>query len=295
METFFPSSDYLFHCGMHSQCSQPNLCNERSSALIKKMSIGETSLNVEDVTLEGYAQRTYRYVTKEVLPIVVLFHGGGFVGGSIHDVNLAAVSIACGTRAWVVSVAYSLAPAFPFPAALEDGYRTIKWAVANARAKGADPERIGVAGHDAGGNLATCLAAVVRDRGEFHLSAQGLLAPLLDPSMTRVAEPSSSTGTDTDARERARNYAAYFHKVSQRLHPYAAPIESRRLAGLPPALIATAGNDVLHVEAEKYSYELIASGVSIEATRYADVSHNDLANHRPAIDDMVEFFRRRLT
>jgi acetyl esterase/lipase len=78
------------------------------------------------------------------------------------------------------------------------------------------------------------------------------------------------------------------------LHPYAAPIESRRLAGLPPALIATAGNDVLHVEAEKYSYELIAAGVSIEATRYADVSHNALAYHRPAIDDMVEFFRRRL-
>ncbi|MFT4436550.1 alpha/beta hydrolase [Caballeronia sp. 15715] len=262
------------------------------------MPSGEVSINVEDVSFEGYAQtisaRTYRHSTEEILPIIVLFHGGGFVGGSIEDVNLAARSIAHDTRAWVISVAYSLAPAFPFPAALEDGYCALKWAMAHAREKGADPKRIGVAGHDAGGNLATCLAAVVRDRKEFHLSAQALLAPLLDPSMTWVVIDSVLVEVDLDARVRASNYAAYLKKFSQRLHPYAAPIESRRLSGLPPAWIATAGNDILHVEAEKYSYELIAAGVPTEATRYGDVTHNSLVSHRPAIDDMVEFFKRRL-
>ncbi|PRY04449.1 alpha/beta hydrolase [Paraburkholderia sp. BL25I1N1] len=262
------------------------------------MSSGETSLNVEDVVIEGHAQtisaRTYRHVTDDILPIVLLFHGGGFVGGSIHDVNLAAVSIACSTRAWVISVAYSLSPTFPFPAALEDGYLSLRWAVAHAHENGADPKRIGVAGHDAGGNLATCLAAMARDRSEFRLSAQVLLAPLLDPSMTRVGDPSSLDESDHEAHLHASNYAAYFRNISQRLHPYAAPIESRRLAGLPPALIAIAGNDVLHVEAEKYCCELIAAGVPTEAVRYKEVSHNALGSDRRAIDHMVEFLRRRL-
>jgi acetyl esterase len=74
----------------------------------------------------------YRSITDDVVPIVVLFHGGGFVGGSTHDVNSAAITIARELRALVISVAYSLAPDFTFPAALEDGYCVIEWVVANA-------------------------------------------------------------------------------------------------------------------------------------------------------------------
>jgi hypothetical protein len=140
-----------------------------------------------------------------------------------------------GASALVVSVAYSLAPEFPFPAAPEDAYRAALWAVANARVRGADERRIGVAGHDAGGNLATCLALIARDRGESH-----------------------------------------------------------RLGGLPPALIASAAHDVLHVEAEQYACELIAAGVPTQVTRHGGASHAGLATHPAALAEVAGFFRQRL-
>jgi acetyl esterase len=259
----------------------------------------DSTLSVEEVCVTGHAQlirlRSYHPASKgALLPIVIYFHGGGFVRGSLDDADVAATFIARETRAWVVSVDYSLAPALPFPVALEDGYRAAQWVVANARVQGADARRMGVAGHDAGGNLATCLAAVTRDRGEFDFVAQALLAPLLDPSMTRMADEKEIVDPDLGASECAQCYRAYLPNASQRLHPYAAPIESRRLAGLPPALIASAQHDLLHVEAEKYASELIAAGVPTEVTRYRNVAHHALGTHPAALADVVGFFKKRL-
>jgi acetyl esterase len=259
----------------------------------------DLGLCIEDVRIAGHAQpimlRSYRPASDgTILPIVVYFHGGGFTRGSLDDADITATSIARDTAAWVVSVGYSLAPLFPFPAAPEDGYRAMQWAVANARAQRADARRIGVAGHDAGGNLATCLAAIARDRGEIVVSAQALLAPLLDPSMTRMADENKVRSPDVCMSECAQCYRAYLPNASQRLHPYAAPLESRRLAGLPPALIASAQHDLLHIEAEKYASELIAVGVPTEVTRHVNASHNALATHPAALADVVAFFRKRL-
>lgn len=263
------------------------------------ISQGDPTLCVEDTQIPGYAQtitlRSYRTRQESVTrPIVLYFHGGSFTEGSLEDANVAASTIAKGSRAWVICVGYSLAPDFPFPAALEDGYLALKWAVKNARAYGADMRRIAVGGHDAGGNLATCLSAITRDRKEFMLSAQALLAPLLDPSMTLVSNQTAIGESDAKALECAHGYRSYFTHVSQRMHPYAAPIESKRLRDLPPALIASAEDDFLHVEAERYSCELIAAGVSTEATRYRDVSHNGLAAHPGALSDVVAFLSRKL-
>jgi len=260
---------------------------------------GDPTLCVEDVSIIGHAQivtlRSYRPMSAgPLIPIIFYFHGGRFVSGCLDDATVAATAIAKGAHAWVISVGYSLAPAFPFPAALEDGYRAVQWAVSSAKAQGADSRRMGVAGHDAGGNLATCLASVVRDRHEFSFSAQALLAPLLDPSMTLVADERSVPYGDTSAKECAMGYRSYLKNISHRMHPYAAPIESRRLFGLPAALIASAGNDVLHVEAEKYSCELIAAGVPTEVTRYRDVSHKELAVNLNVLGDVSAFFNKRL-
>jgi acetyl esterase len=257
------------------------------------------TLCIEDVQIAGHAQpiflRSYRPASDgTVLPIVLYFHGGGFVGGSLDDGDIAAAAIARDTPAWVVSVGYSLAPAFPFPAAPEDGYRAAQWAVAHARAQRADPLRIGIAGHDAGGNLATCVAAIARDRGDLRMAAQVLLAPLLDPSMTRLADERKVLCPDLEASECARSYRLYLPNPSQRLHPYAAPLESRRLSGLPPALIASAEHDLLHIEAEKYASELIAAGVPTEVTRHCKTSHQALVTHPDVLADVVAFFRKRL-
>jgi acetyl esterase len=256
------------------------------------------NLDIGDVAIDGYQQRIGLRLYRprhalQTVPIVVYFHGGGFTEGSLDDADAAARALAEQTPAWVVSVGYSLAPAYPFPNALKDGYLAAQWARAQAHRYHADPHRIGVAGHDAGGNLATCLTMLARDRGEFAFGAQALLAPLLDPSMTRLGDE-ARLSSDVDLRACARCYMAYLPEVQQRLHPYAAPIESKRLAGLPPVLVASAEHDVLHVEAERYAAALISAGVDTEITRHRNVSHYGLASDPQALTDLAAFFRRRL-
>jgi acetyl esterase/lipase len=192
----------------------------------------------------------------------------------------------------VVSVGYSLAPAFPFPAAPEDAHRAALWVQTRARAFGGNSRKVGVAGHDAGGQLANCLAFIARDRGDVQIAAQALFGPMLDPSLTRLGDE-KRLGSDITARECAACYRAYLPQASQRMHPYAAPLESSRLAGLPATLIATAQNDVLHVEAEKYASSLIDAGVLTQVVRYPAVSHAALADHPPALQEAVRFFQWR--
>ena len=260
----------------------------------------DTDITVRDVSIEGYAQnillRTYRLSrARTSLPIVVYFHGGSFTQGSVEDADATARALALHTPAWVVSVDYSLAPAFPFPAAPEDAFLALTWASANARDNRGDAKRIAVAGHDAGGNLATVVAAMARDRGNVHLVAQIMLAPLLDPSMTRIPTDSTLQSQDQQFKACSRCYRAYLPGALHRLHPYAAPLESSRLRGLPPALIATAHPDILHVEAETYAASLIAAGVPTEVTRHPDTTHDDIATHPKAIADVVNFLQRRLS
>ena len=257
----------------------------------------EDRILVEEVIIAGHSQpitlRSYLPSRRGVpLPIVLYFHGGCFVSGAPEDVGVPAIFIAHNIPAWVISVGYSLSPSFPFPAALEDGYRALKWVVSNARANGADSDRLAVAGHDAGGNIATCLAAIIRDRGEFQLSAQAILAPLIDPSMTRLVKGIGDNKIDLSVQEARDCYRAYLPKISQRLHPYAAPIESRRLANLAPTMIASAEHDIYRGEAEQYAAALIEAGVPIEMTRYANTTHQEIARHSATLYDMVRFFNR---
>jgi acetyl esterase/lipase len=268
----------------------------RSEAIVTAES--GIDLRVGDVSITGYAQpivlRLYRpRPVRSALPVIVYFHGGRFSSGSLDDATFAAEAIARAVPALVISVGYSLAPGFPFPAALEDGYLALKWASARAAAHGADGKLIGLAGHDAGGNLATGVAAMARDRREIAIRAQALLAPLLDPSMTRMADAAGSAETEMAAM--ADCYRRYLPNAMQRLHPYAAPIESSRLAGLPATLIASVQNDCLHIEAEKYAAALIAAGVTTEFTRHQQISHEAIASHDVALADVSAFFRKFLS
>jgi acetyl esterase len=252
------------------------------------------ALVVTDVQIEGYAQditlRLYRRSGKTALPVLLYFHGGGFVRGSIDCADVAARYFAEHLPALVVSVGYSLAPQFPFPAAPEDAHRAALWVQTRARAFGGNTKRLGVAGHDAGGQLANCLAFIARDRGDVRIDAQALFGPMLDPSLTRLGDEKRS---DITASECAACYRAYLPQASQRMHPYAAPLESSRLAGLPETLIITAQNDVLHVEAEKYASSLIDAGVLTQVVRYPSVSHAALAEHPGALQEAVRFFQCR--
>ncbi|WP_133646024.1 alpha/beta hydrolase [Paraburkholderia flava] len=255
-----------------------------------------SSLELSDVQIEGYAQqiklRLYRPAGKSGLPVLLYFHGGGFVRGSLDDADAAARYLAEHLPTLVVSVGYSLAPRFPFPAAPEDAHRAALWIQTHARAFGGNTKHMAVAGHDAGGQLANCLAFIARDRGDVRIDAQALFGPMLDPSLTRLGDE-RRISSDITASECAACYRAYLPQASHRMHPYAAPLESVRLAGLPATLIVTAQNDVLHVEAEKYASNLIDAGVLTQVVRCPSVSHAEIGSHPGALQEAVRFFQCR--
>jgi len=258
-----------------------------------------SNLETQEISIFGHAQditlRSYRPKSeKATVPILVYCHGGGFVGGDLGEADYQASVLAEQVRAWVVSVGYSLAPAHPFPAALEDVYLALQWAVEHARQFKADSHRIAVAGHDAGASIATGVAAMARDRGVISLAAQVLIAPLLDPSMTRLVHGPAGSGPEADPLNRARQYKAYLPGMAQCVHPYAAPLDSRRLAGLPPTLIVSAEHDGAKSEGEQYAGRLIVAGVPTEARRYSGVRHAELPGNPAALNEVAGFLRRHL-
>jgi len=252
---------------------------------------------IRDLEIPGPARtipaRLYRPAAPAALPVILYFHGGGFVRGGLDDADPPARHLAARGPALVLAVGYALAPRHPFPAAPEDAYAALAWAARHAAGLGGDGGRLAVAGDDAGGNLAACVSMIARDRGDAQPAAQVLIGPMLDPSMTRLGD-AARLRSDVDERACAECYRQYLPQAAQRLHPYAAPLESRRLRGLPAAFVATAERDVLHNEAEKYAAALIAAGVHTEVARYADVRHAELRAHPAMLDEVAGFLRRRL-
>ena len=226
------------------------------------------------------------------LPLVLYFHGGGFVSGGLDDADTQARYICHHSHVVVLSVGYALAPAKPFPAAPEDAYTAAVWAVKHAAELHIDSRRMAVAGDDAGGNLAASLTMIARDRCAAPLAAQVLISPMLDPSMTLLVD-AAQLKSDINAAACADCYRQYLPQTMQRLHPYAAPLEASRLAGLPPAFIATAECDVLHLEAEKYANALIRAGVHTQVARFAGITHGALCTHLPLLKEIADFLCRR--
>lgn len=226
-------------------------------------------------------------------PAVLYLHGGGFVRGSIDDADTPARHLAATLPAVVVTVGYSLAPAAPFPAAPEDVYAALCCMAEHASAWGIDRRRMAVAGHDAGGNLSAALTMIARDRGGPDLRAQVLIAPMLDPTMARV-RPDRLANADNSAEACAECYRQYLPRPTERVHPYAAPVESRRLQGLPPALLLTAPQDLLRTEAERYAAALIEAGVVTQVVRVNESCHESIAFSAVAQDEITCFLRWHL-
>ena len=271
--------------------------NTPVNRLLRPLQAAAAAVRVENLSIPGFidriAARLYRPATETgALPTVLYFHGGGFVAGSLDDADVPARFITAHAQVAVLSVAYSLAPTRPFPAAPEDAHAAGMWLLENGKRLHLDTQHMAVAGDDAGGNLAAALALIARDRNGPAIAAQVLIGPMLDPSMTKLGD-AARLGSDLKPETCASCYAKYLRNPFERLHPYASPLESRRLTGLPPALILTAERDVLHKEAEQYAGALIAAGVPTQITRFA-ANHADLPEHVPLLAEAADFLRRHL-
>jgi len=217
--------------------------------------------------------RVYRPAKNETLPVLIFFHGGGFVIGNLdtHDRLCRALANASGCA--VISVYYRLAPENKYPAAVDDAYAVTKYVAEHAAEFGIDSNRIAVGGDSAGGNLATVVCLLSRDRGGPRLKFQLMIYPLVDhfdnsPSMQEYAEGYFLTRA-------GMNWfmESYLPSREAGLEPSASPIYAKDLRELPPAMIVTAECDPLRDQGEAYARKLQDAGVPVELKRYDGMIH----------------------
>ncbi|HKI63980.1 MAG TPA: alpha/beta hydrolase [Burkholderiales bacterium] len=223
--------------------------------------------------------RAYRpagSATEEILPLLMYFHGGGWVIGDLDTHDVVCRQLANGARCAVISVDYRMGPESPFPAAVDDCVAATRWAAAEAANLRVDAQRIAVGGDSAGGNLATVVALAARDAGSPSLAFQLLIYPATDqrygyPSIDRNGEGYLLT------KQSMVYFRGHYLPRRQDWEDWrASPLLAGSLAGLPPALVITAGFDPLLDEGRAYAERLAAEGVATVYREYPDMVHGFL-------------------
>ncbi len=207
-------------------------------------------------------------------PVLVYFHSGGWVFGSIEAHDPVCRALANHARCLVVSVGYRLAPEHPFPAAPEDCYTATAWVAEHAHEINADSARIAVGGDSAGGNLAAVVALMARDRQGPALCYQVMIygeTDYYEPGTASYATYREGYGLTRE--EMIWFWDQYLARPEDRLHPYAAPLRAPDLSGLPPTLMITAEYDPVRDEAEHYAQRLQQAGVPVQLSRYPGMIH----------------------
>jgi acetyl esterase/lipase len=208
-------------------------------------------------------------------PLVVYFHGGGFVfGGGLRMGDWICSQVAVNVGAVVVGVDYRLAPTHRFPAAVEDSYAALVWAAKNAAELGAEGP-IGVLGESAGGNLSAVISLLARDRGGPTISHQALIYPA-----TNMTTHGKSAGTGKQPflspAEMAAYRAMYLGPDGDPADPMASPLLAADHSNLPPALVQVAEHDPIRAEGIAYAAALRAAGVPVRLTEYVGMPHGFL-------------------
>jgi acetyl esterase len=254
-----------------------NEARQASAALAAMQGFPEPVGSVEDRTLLGpggdIPVRIYVPCGNGPFPVLLYFHGGGWVIGDIESSDGLCRILANAVGCIVVSVDYRLAPEHPFPAAADDAYHATLWAATNASSFGGDPSRIAVCGDSAGGNLAAVVTQIARDGGNPAICFQLLIYPVIDAACDTPSYRENADGyfLTKDAMQWFWNH--YVRNDADRNHPYASPLRARNLAGLPAALVITAEYDPLRDEGERYAECLRTAGTPVQLTRYDGMIH----------------------
>jgi len=239
---------------------------------------GEAVARVESRTVPGprgeIPVRVYTPEGRAPFPVLVYFHGGGWVIGSLETHDGLCRHLANAAGAVVVSVDYRLAPEHPFPASGEDAYAATRWVAANAAVIGGDAKRIAVGGDSAGGNLAAVVPLMARDRGGPPLVFQLLVYPVTDtPSANTASYRENAEGYFLTAKMMHWFWNHYCGKNPDLSDPYLCPLRAKDLKSLPPALVVTAEFDPLRDEGEAYAARLREAGVPATSKRYPGMIH----------------------
>lgn len=240
----------------------------------------ERIAKVENRVIEGkngpIPLRLFIPKTEEILPVIVYFHRGGWVYGSVEESEGICRRLANCTGAIVIAVEYRLAPKHKFPVPLEDCYDAAKWAVCEASSFGGNPEKVILCGESAGGNLAAAVALMARDKKEFSPASQLLIYPVLTSELNLQHYQDSPDKWLLSYDNMKFFWGAYLHADAEGNKPYASPLKSDNLADLPQALIVTAEHDALKHEGQAYGEALTQAGIRQQTRCYSNVVHGFL-------------------
>lgn len=239
--------------------------------------------------------RIYRPNPDTISPVIIYFHGGGFVIGSLESYDTVARSLALKCNATVVSVDYRMAPEHVFPAAGQDCFDAVRWVSANVNSLKIDPAKLVVCGDSAGGNLAAVATLMARDAG-VPIAAQVLIYPTIDTRFDTASYERYATGYGPlEAKTVEWFMDHYLPNRAMREDWRASPKYAPSHANLPPALVITAECDVLRDDGVAYTELLTAAGVATEYVEYAGMIHGffsylGLADDAEAAHDRVAAF-----
>jgi acetyl esterase len=242
--------------------------------------------------------RSYRPAVDGDLPVLMYFHGGGFVIGTLEVADAPCRQLANASGAIVVSVDYRMAPEHKSPAAAEDCYAATTWAAANAASLGGDGSRLGVSGDSAGGNLSAVVSLMARDRGGPAIKSQLLIYPAVDLAESDAYPSRVENGEGYLLTSRAMGWflEQYLDKPSDAESIYNSPIKAD-LTGLPPAAVITAGFDPLRDEGNAYAAALQAAGVKVLHLENPSMIHgflwmNGVVSHTAGVFDKLGAFTK---
>jgi acetyl esterase len=231
--------------------------------------------------------------------IIVYYHGGGWVFGTLDDFDTVARRLAERSGCAVVMVDYRLAPEYRYPAAADDAYAALLWASENATEIAGAQVPLIVVGDSAGGNLAAVTALRARDREGPEVALQVLIYPVTDASLEHASYTNPEYQLLLTRDDMAWFWDHYVPEAERRAEPDASPFRASNLEGLPPTVLITAEYDVTRDDSEAYGARLKAAGIEVEHSRYEGETHGFftllmLRGGERAIEQVATAIRRQL-
>lgn len=244
--------------------------------------------HVSNTTADGVPVRIYRDLEQTGQPVMIYYHGGGFVLYGLDAHDRVCRRLCKMNNCIVVSVDYRLAPEHPFPASHEDAFTAIKWVRAHIEKHGGDASKLIVAGDSAGGNLSACMAHKCK-RENIPLLAQILIYPWIDGKLNNPSIESNGHGYLLEKETTFWFQKQYTPRVEDRCHPHISPKYETDFTNLAPAFVLTAQYDPLLDDGYNYYQQLKAAGNRVEYKEYPQLIHGFFSIPGVSKDAMQSF------